>query len=87
MGMGDKKIPYSPKYAPIRDDVIGKEFAVVMMRSCPVPKVIERYGTGGVCNVSIYTCRRCRYKVTTPFCGALGCSYGVEQTVPDAKEN
>ena len=25
--------------------------------------------------VSIYVCQKCKYKVKTPFCGALGCGY------------
>ena len=83
MGMGDKKQPFTPKYEPIIDDVIGKAFAPCCVRECPEPHVIDRYGIGGVAHVSIYTCRKCKYKVTTPFCGALGCSYGLEQRVQE----
>ena len=83
MGMGDKKQPFTPKYEPIIDDVIGNVFAPCCVRECPEPHVIDRYGIGGVAHVSIYTCRKCKYKVTTPFCGALGCSYGLEQRVQE----
>lgn len=88
-GMGDKKKTYKPQYAPIRDDVNGMEFAQCCMRECPEPHVIARWGIGGVCNVSVYTCRKCKYKVSTPFCGALGCSYesGLEQGLQSGKKN
>lgn len=79
--MGDKKAPYKPKYEPIRDDVVGKAFSQCCMRECPEPHVIARYGLGGVAHVSIYTCQKCKFKVKTPFCGALGCGYGVEQGI------
>ena len=77
MGMGDKKQPFTPSYAPVRCDVSGHLFAPCAVRQCPEPHVIERYGTGGVANVCIYVCRRCKYKVTIQYCGALGCGYGL----------
>ena len=78
MGMGDKKIPYRPKYEPIRDDVNGNLYSPVSVRSCPEPHVIARYGTGGVANVSVWTCKKCKYRREYEFFGGLGCNYGVE---------
>lgn len=78
MGMGDPKIPYRPKYEPIRDDVIGKVFGSGMMRECPEPHVQKRYGVGGIANVSVYTCRKCRYVRTYPMHGGVSCTYGME---------
>ena len=75
MGMGDKKPPFSPSYEPIRDDVIGKRFAPCAVRSCPEPHVINRYGVGGVANVSIYTCRKCKYVQTYKYHGGVSCGY------------
>lgn len=65
----------------IRDDVIGKSFSAVSVRSCPEPHVIKRYGVGGVANVSIYTCKRCKYHTTEKWFDGVGCSYGVEQSI------
>ena len=75
MGMGDKPIPFIPSYQPMRDDVIGKEFAPVSMRSCPHPKVINKYGVGGVANVSVYTCRKCRFAIKEKLFGGVRCGY------------
>lgn len=75
MGMGDEKIPYTPSYAPVRDDVNGKMFSSVCVRSCPHPAVIKKYGVGGKANVSIYTCRRCKYIVVFQHFGGAGCGY------------
>lgn len=77
MGMGDQKPPYRPK-GRIRDDVIGREFAECAVRSCPHPKVIQRFGMGGVANVSVWTCKRCRFAVKHKLAG-WGCSYGKEE--------
>ena len=85
--MGDRKAPYTPKYEPIRDDVIGKVFAACSVRQCPEPHVIARYGLGGIANVSVWTCKKCRYVIKTPFCGALGCGYGLEQNVQAGEES
>ena len=87
MGMGDKKIPYEPKYEPVRDDVIGKRFAQSMVRPCPHPKVRERYGVGGVANVSVYTCKKCRFVKTYEYHGGVGCGYGLEQDIQARTEN
>lgn len=73
--MGDKKAPFIPSYEPIRDDVIGKRFDPVCMRSCPHPKVQDKYGVGGVANVSVYTCRKCRFVKTYPYHGGVSCGY------------
>ena len=75
MGMGDRPKAFSPSYATIRDDVIGKPFSVCMMRSCPEPHVIKRYGAGGVANVSVYVCRKCRYRKEYELHGGVSCTY------------
>ena len=77
MDMGDPQTPYIPSYAPIRDDVIGKEFAPVTMRRCPEPHVIAKYGIGGVANVSIYTCRRCKYH--SDYYKGVKCNFGLAE--------
>ena len=81
MGMGDAKPPYTPTYTPIRDDVIGKTFAACCVRSCPEPHVIRRYGVGGVANVSVYTCRKCRYVKNYKYHGGVSCGYGMAECV------
>ena len=78
MGIGDKKEPFHPKYHPVRDDVIGKSFTPICMRSCPHPAVIKRFGVGGVANVSVYTCRKCKHHVVGKFVGE-SCDYGVTE--------
>lgn len=87
MGMGDKKIPFVPSYEPIRDEVIGKSFAPCCIRACPHPKVIERFGVGGVAHVSIYTCKRCEHHTEFKFHGGVGCAYGLEQNVRPGAES
>lgn len=77
--MGDKKIPYVPSYEPIFDDILRKTFAPVLMRKCPNEAVIKRYGTGGIANVSIYVCKKCRYGIKHEMMGAWSC--GLEQGV------
>lgn len=75
MGMGDKKPPYEPKYDPVRDDVIGKRFSPGCVRQCPEPHVIKKFGVGGVANVSVYTCRKCRYVIKHKWMGGVSCGY------------
>ena len=75
MGMGDAKKPFNPFHKTIRDDVNGKCFAECLMRQCPHPSVIRRYGTGGVVMVSVYTCRKCRHKKEYHFHGGVSCTY------------
>lgn len=75
MGMGDRPKAYTPSYAPILCDVTGKMFAPCAIQQCHEPHVVKRYGTGGVCNVSIYVCRKCKHKLTFQNCGAIGCGY------------
>lgn len=75
--MGDKKQLYTPKYAPTRDDVNGKMFGSGMMRECPEPHVQKKFGVGGVANVSVWTCRICKYAVKHEFHGGLSCGYGM----------
>ena len=65
-------------YEPIRDDVIGKRFYYGMVRSCPEPHVIKRFGIGGVANVSVYTCRKCRYVQKHPLHFGVTCGYELE---------
>ena len=86
MGMGDKPIPFKPSNAPVRDDVIGKSFAPCCMRSCPHPKVIQKFGLGGVANVSIYTCRRCKYHRTHKLHFGVSCAYGLDIDIPPGAE-
>jgi hypothetical protein len=81
MGAGDKPKTYTPSYAPILCNVTNKLFAPCTIRRCPEPHVIARYGVGGVCNVSVYICRKCKYKKKDPLCGALECGYENEQGV------
>ena len=75
MEMGDKKKPFAPSYEPVRDDVIGKRFSPGCVRSCPEPHVIKKYGLGGAANVSVYTCRKCKYAVKHKWHGGLSCGY------------
>lgn len=75
MGMGDRKAPYTPSYEPVRDDVLGKMFSPCAVRNCPEPHVIKRYGVGGVANVSVWTCRKCKYVKTYKWHGGVGCGY------------
>lgn len=82
MGMGDAAPPFRPWYEPIRDDVAGKRFASCMMRSCPEPRIIARFGVGGVANVSVYTCRRCRFVRTYKWHGGVSCTYGMAECIP-----
>lgn len=85
IGQGDKKQAYAPSYAPVLCNVTGKMFSPCCMRECKEPHVVERYGIGGKAMVSIYVCQKCKYKVTTPYCGALGCGYGLEQRVQEGE--
>lgn len=85
MGMGDKKQAYVPSYAPALCNVTGKMFSPCCVRECKEPHVVDRYGIGGKAMVSIYVCRKCKYKVKTPYCGALGCGYGLEQRVQEGE--
>ena len=81
MGMGDKPKTFTPNHNRIRDDVIGKEFAACSMRTCPEPHVIKRFGTGGIANVSVYTCKRCKYRIEYKTHFGVGCSYGLENDI------
>ena len=75
MGQGDQKPPFVPSYEPIRDDVIGKTFSPCCVRSCPHPGVISKYGVGGKANVSVYTCRKCRFVIKEKMFGGVSCGY------------
>lgn len=87
MGMGDPKPPYAPSYEPVRDDVIGKSFSPISVRSCPEPHVIAKFGVGGMANVSVWTCRKCRYARRYKLHGGLNCDYGLGQSVPPRAES
>ncbi len=87
VGQGDKPIPYKPEHWAARDDVIGKEFASCLMRPCPHPKVIKRFGVGGVANVSVYTCRRCKYHQIQPLFLGVSCVYELEEGVCPGAQN
>lgn len=80
MGEGDSKKQFSPDYAPIIDDTCGKPFYPGCMRRCPHPGVIAKYGTGGVCNVSVWTCRKCRFVVNHPMMGGVSCGFTSQKT-------
>lgn len=82
MGQGDKDRPFAPSHKAVRDDVIGKEFASCCVRACPHPKVIKKYGVGGVANVSVYTCRRCLFAKKHPLVFGVICGYGLENDIP-----
>ena len=75
MGMGDVPKPFEQKYEPVRDDVNGKLFSLGCVRSCPEPHVIKRFGIGGVANVSVYTCRKCKYHEDMEWFGGIKCGY------------
>ena len=82
MGQGDKEKHFTPPHRAVRDDVVGKEFAACCVRPCPHPKVIKKFGTGGVANVSVYTCRRCLFAKQHPLAFGVICSYELENGVP-----
>lgn len=75
MGMGDKPKAFEPSYVPVRCDVSGKMFTPGCVRSCPEPHVIKKFGVGGVANVSVYVCRKCRYVIKHPMMGGVSCGY------------
>lgn len=78
MGMGDKKKEFKPSYGTTICDVSHLEFADSMIVQCPHPAVQERYGFNGLCNVSIYICRKCKFKKTYPMHGGISCGYELE---------
>ena len=65
----------SQYHEPVRDDVNGLMFGYSMVRQCPEPHVRKRYGVGGIANVSVLTCQKCRHKITYKLHGGLGCGY------------
>ena len=63
----------------IPDAVFGRQFRESMMRECPDPAVqAKSKAMVGLCRVSPWTCKtlKCRYAVTYPMHGGVGCSYG-----------
>lgn len=87
MGMGDKRKPFEPVHPYILDVVRGQRFAECAMRSCPHPAVIRKYGVGGEANVSIYTCKKCKYSKRFQFYGGVDCTYGLGEAVYPGAEN
>lgn len=87
MGMGDKPKTFIQSKNKIRDDVIGKEFAACAVRPCPEPHVIKRFGLGGIANVSIYTCRKCKYHSEHPLGIGVKCDYGVGDRVSPGEKS
>ena len=64
----------------IKDDVIGRSFDEISVRECKYPAVVKRYGHGGICNVSVYTCKKCKFALRVSFTTALKCGYESEET-------
>ena len=62
-------------YKPIYDDVLGVAFDPCLMRRCPHPSVIKKYGTGGVVNTSVYVCKKCRHHIDEKWFGGVRCGY------------
>lgn len=69
----------SSKSDVITEDVKGYEFSTTSVRECKYPAVIKRYGHGGICHVSVYTCMKCKFAVRVPFCGGVKCGYESEE--------
>ena len=67
---------------PVRDDVIGKRFSAGMVRECPEPHVKKRFGVGGIANVSVYTCRKCKFHIEYEWHGGVSCGYGLGENLP-----
>ena len=86
MGMGDKKKPFEPKEQLVRCDVTLKRFPHYTVRECPDPEMIRKYGTGGIANVCIYVCYKCKYARRYRFHGGIGCSYGLEDRISSRKK-
>lgn len=57
----------------IRCDVTGKVFYPSSVRKCLDGAVIKRYGVGGVANVSVYVCAKCKHAIHYKWHGGLGC--------------
>lgn len=87
MGMGDKEEHYHPTYRKALDMVLNRYYADCSIRECPHPKVIERYGTGGVATVSIYTCKKCKFAERARYFDGYGCGYKLETGVPSAEKS
>ena len=62
-------------YAPVRDDISGKLYNPCCVRQCPEPHVVKKFGVGGVANVTVYTCRKCKYVITYKWFGGVSCGY------------
>lgn len=75
MGMGDARRPFKPPHTTTRCDVTGYVFADCLMRQCPHPGVIKRYGSGGTAHVCHYVCRKCKHKGAVRYTSALRCDY------------
>lgn len=87
MGMGDAKPKYRPSHYKLRDDVIGREFVACAMRSCPHPSVIRKFGVGGEANVSVYTCKKCKFHRKFALHAGIGCGYELDGGVRPGTES
>ena len=63
------------------DDIYHLKWLPGQAQKCPHPWVIEKYGIGGECVVSIYTCRKCRFRIEEDrlVYGGIICGYGKEE--------
>ena len=61
--------------SPVRCDVSGMYFHPCAIRKCNDAAVIKRYATGGVVNVSVWVCRRCKHAIHYKLHGGLGCEF------------
>ena len=66
----------------LKDDTNGKYFASFLVRPCPHPAVIRKYGRNGVCNVSVATCKTCRHMMRAEY-DAIVCGYGGKKIETD----
>lgn len=67
----------------ILDNVRNQQFDEHVMRECPNPKIIEKYGQNGKCMVSVYTCLRCKRAVHYQWHGGISCGYGKKKEGED----
>lgn len=60
-----------PKTLYIRCAKCLHEYRPAAVRRCPHPTVQKVYGE----QICVYCCGGCKYKIQTPYTGALGCGY------------
>lgn len=63
----------------LKDDVDGKYYVSFLVRPCPHPAVIRKYGKNGICNVSVPTCKNCKHMMRAEY-DAIICGYRGEKT-------